>query len=668
MMINRPNKFHFISKTPNLSFEKVFFKNKKYRSSLIAIFLWKATLMAQPSMVDSVYKVEGTTVTSNRLANFSYGTKIITIDSLSMNQYKTKNLADLLSNESPLFIKSYGMGSLATSSFRGGSAGHTAILWNGFNLNSPMNGQLDMALLPVNFCDAISLQYGGSSALWGSGAVGGAIHLNSVPKFNKGITTSINSSAGSFGTHNQQVSVEISKKKFISSLKLFSSGAKNNFEYTNIYSNDDRKITQTNAELKNYGILSENNLLMNKNQRMNLNIWYQLTDRNLPPTMLQTSSTAKQKDENLRITSEWKYDKKKTVTSTRVAYFDEKILFNDGIKRFTNHAQSLIAEVETRINFNKQHSINSGINNTFSTALTDGYPYRPQQNRTALFASYLYLSKNEKLKANTSLRKEFITGRTVPQVCSFGADYQLSKSLAIKGNVARVYRLPTFNDLYWSPGGNPNLLPESGYSEEVGFKYVMKSKSNLVSFTTEQTIFNRNMDNWIIWLPSTNYWTPQNLMKVWSRGIETNTALSVNFHAIKVSLSASTNYVISTNQALTTPNDASVDKQLIYVPMYSGLGKLTMEYKRFIFSYRQHYTGYRYTSSDNSEFLTPYTLGSAYLSYKVKKKLWNCGAFFQVNNILNSQYQVVLNRAMPMRNFTAGISIEINHKLNSKNK
>ena len=38
------------------------------------------------------------------------------------------------------------------------------------------------------------------------------------------------------------------------------------------------------------------------------------------------------------------------------------------------------------------------------------------------------------------------------------------KELQVKGNVAYNYRFPSMNDLYWRPGGNPDVKPEDGYS------------------------------------------------------------------------------------------------------------------------------------------------------------------------------------------------------------
>ncbi len=628
---------------------------------MLLAFLLQITLSVSQSVpMDTLYVMKGGAIQSNRLTHFSAGSKIVAFDSIGLAQHKHQSLADLLADESPLFIKSYGLGSLATSSFRGGSASQTTVLWNGFNINSPMNGQIDFSLIPVNFSDAVSIQYGGSGPSWGSGAVAGSIHLNNIANFNKGITLKINLGNGSFGSYSKQASVEISKKKMISSVKLFHTSAKNNFQYNNIYSGENKKTTQTNAELKNYGLLSENNFIISKTQKINFMCWLQHTDRELPPTMLQNSSASKQMDESFRLSSEYRLDHKKISTFLRSAMLNEKLIYEDvnGISK--NRSRTFITESETRITLSKKHAFNFGLSNNFSMAMAEAFLKNPQQNRLSFFTAYAYTSKNSKIKFNTSLRKEFMAGKTIPFVYSVGSEYAITKHLQLKAMATRVYRLPTLNDWYWTPGGNPNLQSENGYAEEVGFKYNHITKSKSVHFSNECTFFNRQINNWIIWLPGNTYWSPENIIKVWSRGMETNSNMQVKIKQILLSLTVVTNYVVSTNQALKSAEDASLHKQLIYVPMYSGFAKLNIGYKQFSFCYRHTYTGYRYTSSDNSEYLSPYQLSSIYASIKFKNKKWNTSAFLQVNNLWNTQYQIIANRAMPLRNYALGLSFEIN--------
>jgi iron complex outermembrane receptor protein len=129
------------------------------------------------------------TVTSSRFEQFNTGIKTQTIDSVSSIAYQTQSLSDLLGANSQVFIKSYGPG-LATSSFRGAGATHTAVLWKGFNLQNPMLGEVDFSLFNVDAAEKVTIQYGGNGALFGSGAVGGIIQLQSAAKYQSGLHAS----------------------------------------------------------------------------------------------------------------------------------------------------------------------------------------------------------------------------------------------------------------------------------------------------------------------------------------------------------------------------------------------------------------------------------------------------------------------------------------------
>jgi len=104
-------------------------------------------------------------------------TKTEEIDTLVKSELNHLSLADLLSAHTPVFVKDYGKGSLATASFRGTAASHTKVLWNDIEINSPMLGQVDLSLVPNNFYSHAILNYGGSSLENTSGALGGAINL-----------------------------------------------------------------------------------------------------------------------------------------------------------------------------------------------------------------------------------------------------------------------------------------------------------------------------------------------------------------------------------------------------------------------------------------------------------------------------------------------------------
>ncbi len=626
----------------------------------VCLFLYAFLGYAQVR-VDSVKQLSPIEVSSSRLTKFSSGNKTETLDSTLLNRYSARNLADLLSNESQVFIKSYGLGSLATTSFRGAGASHTAVLWNGFNLQSPMNGLLDMSLVPVNFLNEVKLQYGGAGALWGSGAVGGTIHLNNSATFNKGISVMANTSLGSFSDKQEQVSIEISKKRIISSVKLFDHDAKNNFPFINTAQYGKPEQKQSNAELKQYGFLQENYFKINLRQKINTRFWYQHSDRNIPPSMTQNVNVSNQKDESFRVTTEWERKGEKLQSIFRSAYFDENLLYSDSLINLRSKSRTnvFITEAENRFSITKFDLINIGINNTYSRANTKDYTSDPKQNRTAVFASYKIHSTKNTWNSVLSARQEFINNKAVPFTTSLGLEGQLLKYFVVKANAAQHYRIPTFNDLYWAQGGNPDLKPEKGWSEEASL--IHKHAYKAFSWELGATVFNRNIDNWIIWLPNEyGIWTPENVLKVWSRGTEYKLKLNYLLGNFKVQLSGMYNYVLSTNQKSTTVNDASLNKQLIYVPVQNGQGNATISYKGTSLSYTQIYTGYRYTLSDNTEYLKPYTIGNLSIAQLFSLKTSKIKVYATLNNIWQEAYQVIAYYAMPLLNYQVGLTFYFN--------
>ena len=125
-------------------------------------------------------------------------------------------------------------------------------------------------------------------------------------------------------------------------------------------------------------------------------------------------------------------------------------------------------------------------------------------------------------------------------------------------------------------------------------------------------------------------------------------------------------FVLSTNDQSAIPNDPTIGKQLIYVPKQNASCNFAVSYKTLSINFNYIYTGYRYETSDNTQFLNPYQLGNAVISKKFNVKHLHFRLFAKVNNIWNEPYQVIAWYAMPLRNYQAGIAIEFNQptKLN----
>ena len=412
---------------------------------------------AQKFRADSTHtrKLQEVTVTADRFLSFSSGNNIKKIDSNIMKSKINACLADILLQQSLIVIKSYGGGSLANASIRGAGPEHTAILWNGFNLQSSMNGQTDFSLFPAVFADDIYIQYGGPGAIWGNGAVGGAIVLNNSCKFNEGIKIRINSNFGSFHSQQQSLGLVYSGSRVISSTRIFYHTAENDFTYHNYTVPGNPAETQNHASVMQYGLLQENYFLISERQKAGIRFWYQYNDRDIPPSLFQAGSEASQKDRNYRLAADWQRTGKTLGLVFRSAYFNDYILYNDNLSSLnaTSKANSWITETEARISLPFSQMVNIGINNTFQQAKVDDYISNPERERIAVFLSYKISDKKQWINAAICARQEFTKGIKIPFTPSAGIDIAFLKIFKLKAGITRNFRLPTFNEMYWNPGG-----------------------------------------------------------------------------------------------------------------------------------------------------------------------------------------------------------------------
>ena len=595
------------------------------------------------------------------------GQKVEQLDTAELHAPLATTLADVLSNNNSIFIKSYGFGSLATGSIRGCTAAQTSTLWNGFNLQSPMNGLLDYALVPALFLDDASLSFGGASALFGSGSVGATLLLRNLPTFNKGVQATVSGSVGSFNAYQQAAKLSWSNAKISLSAKAFNHSAQNNFPFYNTAEPGKPKQYQQNAALQQSGVLIENYFQLNSKQLLSLRFWYQSNDREIPVPIISAPSTQNQQDEFYRGNVEWTYRLKRNLTLVKAAYFDERLNFNDPqISLFAySRSRNLLAQAENTYFINSELSVQAGISTNQYNALSEGYgkDYL-YQNKNAAFAGIRYNSKDQSWKNSVVFRKEFLDGNALPFTCNLGIEKLFFKQLKVRASISKNYRIPNLNDLFWKEQyfvGNANLLPESGWNEEVGIGESWSK--NKFQTEGEIALFNGLVNNLIVWQQGANgVWSPQNISAVWSRGIEVNWKMKLQFNSLKVELNAKYNHTLSSENRHNSSNSDTYGKQVLYVPFDSYQAAIKFYYKGVLLSYRHNYVGKRFTNSSNTEYLRPYQLGDVQVSKTFILKKISLTSYLQVNNCWNEAYQVIAWRPMPMTNYTIGIAITYTEK------
>ena len=619
------------------------------------------------SLPDSSILLEAVVVESQKLKMYDAGSQIIKIDSATLKEFEALSLSELLSQATPIFVKTYNPGSLATTSIRGMGAGHTAVLWNGFPIQSPMNGQIDFALLPGSIADQVNIQMGGEGSLWGSSAVGGTVYLENLPEYKSGLQAKINQTFGSFGKHFQGYQLSRGSKNLYTSINFYRDKVKNNFTFKNRAKSGNPEEEMQHAAFSEWGLLLENYWKISKNQQLSLRFWQQNTEREIPSTLTEGNSSATQDDQFTRFLVNWTGHKQKLDWKIQSGFSLEELFYKNEASRIESLSKSKILIQEGELNWYPLNhlSLQGGIQHQYITGSAEDYEQNTHyQQRLAVLGAIKLEVLDNKLESRLNIRQEFTEYGSAPLVPTLGVDFYLWKFLAISGKLSRSYRLPTFNDLYWQPGGNPNLKPESGWAQELSVKADIKIAEIKNQF--HLTVFSNRINNWILWQPGSTYWYPQNVKEVWARGIETSFSSSRKWENISIELIARYHYTKSTNEQHQNENDPSIGKQLIYTPIHKGNFNLMFNYGRFGLSWIQQFTGSSYTSSDNISSLKGFTTSNITAHINFKKKYGSLKLRIAANNLFDKDYEIIAWRPMPGRNYQ--FSLNISPKLNFKHE
>ncbi len=602
--------------------------------------------------VDTLLQLPVVEVRNNSIRQQPLGAQVQSWDSKTLDNTGTTNLADLLNRESTIYIKSYGLNSLATSSIRGASAGQTLVLWNGLPIQSPMLGLLDLSLIPSFSAEQVKVQRGGSSALWGNGAIGGTIQLNNLASFDKSWSGKLETLLGAFGNWQQQAQVEWSNDKLFTRTKFSHQQGENNFTYR--INEDLPEKTQTNAAFDQQHFLQDFYWKLRSNQRLSAHLWYLQSDRQIPPTTTQNLSLATQADQAIRSILQWQLNQDQWIYQAKLAYFTEDIHFIDEAilldapSKFT----TLMGEAEAQYFFNKSQQITFGLSQMRNTANADGYPAGVTENRSDAFLSYRMQRAQSGIQL--SLRQSIINNKYSPIVPSLGLDYRPAPAWRLHFQFSRNYRWPTLNDRYWNPGGNPDLIAEEGWSQELGATWQWSHKKTSLEFSA--TIFNRNIKDWILWSPleGQGIWSAKNIAKVWSRGLETSAQYKITLGRMEINSKVSYDYIRSTNEvALTLPSIAKGD-QLIYTPIHQGLTSIQLKWNNHAFSYLQHFTG---SSKGVNRDIDAFTTAELRYHFHWKWGKQKISTFATLHNLWDANYQVIERRPMPGRYAQIGLRL-----------
>ncbi|MEJ7647233.1 MAG: TonB-dependent receptor [Chryseolinea sp.] len=637
----------------------------RHTAIVVNVLLLLYNISSAQGRKDSTIVLQSVTITQSQLRTFVVEPNYLLLDSSTLSLSRTGTLADLFRKQGYGHIRSYGPGGLTAPAFRGSGSSHTSVLWNGINIGSPLNGQNDMSLIPMSIFQTASLQSGGNSSLSGSGAIGGYINLDNTVNFQRGISASSSIAMGSFGTRFIDASVTAGSERIAGSVHAVSSISDNNYKYLNSDKIPATLQRREHSKFEMHSLLSQVQARLTHRDAISIRSWIQNSTYLIPnPTSFTYPGEADESNEIGRYMFEWKHNASSMTIHTSTALLTQRLLYNDRAKFevSNNTFNSFVQNLEVNGQINPTIQMIGGAHYNLETSRVDQFGTdNPKRNRIAFF----YGAKFEhswRYNFAFTLREELVDGNTTPIAPSVSGLFRIDSSFHLSAKATRNYRLPTLNDLYWLGGGtkgNPDLKPEVGWSEEISATY---RRGN---FDSRITAFNSIIDDWIIWNPSGSYsYSPQNIKKVWSRGIEFQGTYHRSFGRASLHTIARYSMSVSTNKRIySNGNPNEIDKQLILTPRdeFSLLGELT--FNGFALRVDGSYTGRQFNDTDNSPYniVPAYFITNAWASKNFELHRFSVVLMFEVGNIFNINYVARPGYPNPGSNFKIALTLNFNN-------
>jgi vitamin B12 transporter len=596
------------------------------------------------------------------------------------------SVADAIRNFSGVVIKDYGgIGGLKTVMIRSMGANHTAVFIDGLPQTDASTGQTDLGRIPIQSIGNIELSTGQT-----------AIELKPARMFASASLMSINTieydfkeeksylglylKGGSFGSVNPLVSFDSKANEHIIygiRLNYYSSNGKYPYLYTNGATVDELK--RTNSDIKSIDGAIRSTVTFKDSSTLKVKAsWYQ-SERGLPGAVIFYNPHSSQRLYNNEVNTGLQYSNsysksiKGLITAgfsdSRLVYKDPDFLNQSGGLRneysqneyYLSKALSFILDKDLTIGFSTDVIYNKLTTNAYSIK-------SPSRISSLTAASAIWKLKNTELQAGLLMtaiidKPDEADGKNYFKLSpAFSAIRSLTSdhSLKVRFMYKSIYRMPTFNDLYYTISGNNQLSPENATLFDLGI-LLNKTLGNSTSISFRTDGFLNYVSDKIVTVPTRNLfiWSTRNIGTVTIKGFELYTGMTHKFNGIwAIDLSGTYTYQDARN---TTTDDVNYGNQISYIP-YETAGILGAVYfKLYSVGVNYLYNGFRYTtpSNDSNSILPSWNTLDLILS---RKWIYESNKFdvkLELANILNENYEVVKGFPMTGRAIYISLFVQI---------
>lgn len=597
------------------------------------------------------------------------------------------SVADAVRYFSGVQLKDYGgVGGIKTLDIRSMGTNHMGVFYDGIQLNNAQNGQIDLGRFSLENMEAVDLYNGQrgeplqSAKDYGSA---GTVYLRSkVPQFAKDETYHISAGikGGSFGLINPSFYWQ---QKLSDSVSM-SAGAeytyatgRYKFRYTS-YNPDGSLAYDTTAVRENADInavRAEAGFFGKvKNGEWKAQVYNYYSERGLPGYIARNVFTHGQRqwDDAFFVQGSYKqtYFKRYSILANAKYAFDYTRYLNPDttlqLVDNTYRQQEVYLSMAQSVKIFKfwDVSLSTDFQYNYLDASLRNFPYPSRYTGLVALATY-FKFPNVKIQASvlgTFVHESVKANKAAADKAEFTPAVMVSVRpwatvpFDIRAFYKRVFRMPTFNDLYYTSIGSADLDPEYVNQYDVGISYQYLNSSGIFSgFDVQVDGYHNFVENKIVAIPASNpfRWQMKNYGKVSITGVDASMDFSFQWSRFwAANLRLVYGYQIAA--------DLSYDKdspyyggQLPYTPWHSGSVIADISYKTLNLNYSFIYTGERYSSSANIpvNYVQPWYTHDLAISYGFAVKKVDMRVGVEVNNLLNQQYEVIVGYPMPGTNF-----------------
>lgn len=654
---------------------------------------------------DSIQTIKGVEITARLTQR-----EIVPAQSLKnadLQRLNSQSIADALRFFSGIQLKDYGgVGGIKTVDIRSMGTHHLGIFYDGIELGNAQNGQIDLGQFSLDNIDEISLYNGQKSAIFQPasdfGNAGSVYIRTRKPRFTDGKTYNVKLKA-KYGSSDlvrlsalweQRLSSAVSTS--LNAEHLTSSG-KYKFNYRRVTPSGvvayDTTAVRQNGDIRADRIDFNVNGILQRGY-WNTKVYFYNSQRGIPGAIVNNVwrrgerqgdlnffvQNRFQKDITDRFSTQWlaKYafyrthyvNKDTTQLPADNRFWQQEFYLSTSNAYEILPNWSISASYDFRWNKLNADTYRFVFPTRFSNmiSLATAFEARFIRIQGSVLASFIH----DKLHPTTRLMPgmkatDNITKFTPALFIDFPiidkATNGASTKLSVRTFAKRSFRMPTFNDLYYTDLGNSNLKPESATQYDLGVVFNKQYNGHLLKNVQFQAdgYYNTIHDKIIAYPKGQQFrWTMLNLGRVHITGIDVMGAIALQ-PINDLVVTARLQYTYQDARDVTNASDVFYKDQIPYIPYNSGSAIVNLAYHNWTLNYSFIYSGKRYNQQENipNNYMQPWYTSDVSLQYDFKAFGTKCRAMLEVNNILNQKYDVILNYPMPGINGLVGLQVEL---------